>query len=277
MAGLLVCLTGLRFRGRPFRRPDKPVDPSGAIPLTVCVSTQRPAVSIYQLRREMVDTGQRLYERGLIVAAEGNMSARLADGNILMTPAGMCKGRMAPDDLVVLDPAGRKRQGIRAPSSEWQMHTAAFASREDVGACVHAHPPYATAFAVAGVPLAECILPEVIATLGSVPLAPYATPSTPDVGESLEKYLDRFDAFLLKNHGVLTLGADLESAFRKMETVERLAQVVHLARALGDVDTLSCRDVEQLLDLTQTLHSRFSGAESPVCGSCHVGMAPGKE
>ena len=183
----------------------------------------------------------------------------------------MCKGRMAPDDLVVLDAAGKKRQGARAPSSEWQMHTAAFAQRPDVGACVHAHPPYATAFAVAGVPLAECVLPEVVATLGSVPLAPYATPSTPAVGESLDKYIDRFDAFLLKNHGVLTLGPDLETAFRKMETVERLAQVVHLARSLGAVDTLSCGDVEQLLGLTQTLHSRFSGADTPVCGTCRVG------
>ncbi len=219
----------------------------------------------------MVEIGKRLYERGLIVAAEGNVSARLSDGNILLTPAGMCKGRMAPEDLVVLDAAGKKRQGARSPSSEWQMHTVALAQRPDVGACVHAHPPYATAFAVAGIPLAECVLPEVVATLGSVPLAPYATPSTPAVGESLDKYIDRFDAFLLKNHGVLTLGPDLETAFRKMETVERLAQVVHLARSLGAVDTLSCGDVEQLMDLTQTLHSRFSGADTPVCGTCRVG------
>jgi L-fuculose-phosphate aldolase len=237
----------------------------------------KPAVSIFQLRRDMVEIGKRLYERGLIVAAEGNISARLADGNILLTPAGMCKGRMAPDDLVVIDSAGKKRQGTRAQSSEWQMHTVALAGRPDVGACVHAHPPYATAFAVAGVPLAECVLPEVVATLGSVPLAPYATPSTAGVGESLEKYIGHFDAFLLKNHGVLTLGADLESAFRKMETVERLAQIVHLARALGAVDTLSCGDVEQLLNLTRTLHSRFSGADSPVCGTCRVGAPASRE
>jgi len=219
----------------------------------------------------MVEIGQRLYDRGLIVAAEGNISARLADGNILITPAGMCKGRMAADDCVVIDLAGKKKQGSRSASSEWQMHTTAFGQRPDVAACVHAHPPYATAFAVAGIPLAECVLPEVVATLGSVPIAPYATPSTAGVGQSLDSYIDRYDAFLLKNHGVLTLGPDLETAFRKMETVERLAQIVHLARSLGAVDTLSCGDVEQLLNLTQTLHSRFSGTETPVCGTCRVG------
>ena len=238
---------------------------------------QQPAVSIFQLRREMAEIGRRLYERGLIVAAEGNISARLADGGMLITPAGMCKGRMAPEDLVVLDASGEKRQGTRMASSEWQMHAAALARRPDIGACVHAHPPYATAFAVAGIPLTECVLPEVIVTLGSVPLAPYATPSTAAVGQSLEQYIDRFDAFLLKNHGVLTLGSNLESAFHKMEMVERLAQVIHLARSLGAVDTLSSGDVEHLLNLSRTLHSRFSGSETPVCGTCRVDESPGRK
>jgi L-fuculose-phosphate aldolase len=242
--------------------------------LTVGVSAQHAAVSPFTLRRDMAEIGRRLYERGLIVSTEGNIAARLPDGDILITPSGLCKGRMAPEDLVVIDPAGNKRHGVRAPSSEWQMHVTALARRGDIGACVHAHPPYATAFAVAGVPLADCILPEVITTLGAVPLAPYATPSTAAVGESLEKHIDRYDAFLLKSHGVLTLASDLESAYNKMETVERFAQVVHLARALGTVDTLSCDEVERLLNLTQSLHSRFSSAESPVCGTCRVGDKP---
>jgi L-fuculose-phosphate aldolase len=238
---------------------------------------QRSAVSPFTLRRDMVEIGRRLYERGLIVSTEGNIASRLPDGNVLISPSGLCKGRMAPEDLVIIDVTGKKLHGMRAPSSEWQMHTTVLAQREDIGACVHAHPPYATAFAVAGVPLADCILPEVITTLGSVPLAPYATPSTAAVGESLEKHIDRYDAFLLKSHGVLTLGSDLESAFNKMETVERFAQVVHLARALGSVDTLSCDEVERLLNLTQTLHSRFSSAESPVCGTCRVGERPRRD
>jgi L-fuculose-phosphate aldolase len=232
--------------------------------------------SVFALRREIVAVGLRLYERGLIVAAEGNVSVRLADGRILVTPAGFCKGRMTPEDMVVVDSAGKAVQGAHPPTTELGMHLAALARRPDVRACVHAHPPFATAFAVAGIPLAECILPEVVATLGSVPLAVYATPSTPAVAASLEKYLDRYDAFLLKNHGVLTLGSDLESAFRKMETVERFAQIVHLARGLGKIDLLSCRDVDDLLALSHSLHSRFSGDDSPVCGHCHVGEVPAR-
>ncbi len=178
---------------------------------------------------------------------------------------------MNPEDLVVVTLEGKKVQGANRASTEMGMHLTAMRKRPDVMAAVHAHPPYATAFAVAGIPLADCILPEVVATLGAVPLAEYATPSTPQVGASIEQYLDKFDAFLLKSHGVLTLGHDLESAFRKMETVERFAQIVHLARALGSVDELTCKQVDELLALTHNLHSRFSGIETPVCGHCHVG------
>lgn len=219
----------------------------------------------------MVTIGARLYERGLIVAAEGNLSRRLANGSILVTPAGMCKGRMAPEDMVVVNSVGDQQTGSRKPSSELKMHLTAMAKRPDIGACVHAHPPYATAFAVAGIALADCILPEVVATLGSIPLAAYATPSTAAVGESIEKYLERFDAFLLKNHGVLTIGRDLEDAYRKMEIVERFAEIVHLARGLGDPDNLSCRDVDAILSVSSTLHSRFTGDDTPICGTCQVG------
>jgi L-fuculose-phosphate aldolase len=229
------------------------------------------APSLFNLRRAMVEIGCRMYDRGLVVAAEGNISARLPEGNILISPAGFCKGRMRPEDLVVVTPEGKKVQGSNRASTEMGMHLTAMRQRPDIMAAVHAHPPYATAFAVAGIPLADCILPEVVATLGGVPLADYATPSTPQVGASIERYIDKFDAFLLKNHGVLTLGPDLESAFRKMETVERFAQIVHLARSLGAVDELTCKQVDELLALSHNLHSRFAGAETPVCGHCQVG------
>ena len=230
-----------------------------------------PVRSIFALRREVVEIGRRLYDRGLVVAGEGNISARLADRRILVTPAGLCKGRMAPEDMVVVDAAGVRLQGEHAPSSELPMHLTALAARRDIGACVHAHPPHATAFAVAGIALADCILPEVVATLGSVPLADYATPSTQEVGASIAKHLERFDAFLLKNHGVLTIGADLEDAYRKMEIVERFAEIVSIARGLGAVDELNCRQVDDILALSQSLHSRFTGDETPVCGHCRIG------
>jgi L-fuculose-phosphate aldolase len=243
-------------------------------PRALIVVVAQVASSLFTLRREMVEIGRRMYERGLVVAAEGNISARLPEGNILITPAGFCKGRMNPEDMVVVTAEGKKVQGNHRASTELGMHLTALGKRPDVRAAVHAHPPYATAFAVAGIPLADCILPEVVATLGGVPLADYATPSTPQVGASIERYLDKFDAFLLKNHGVLTLGPDLESAFRKMETVERFAQIIHLARSLGTVDEMTCKQVNDLLALTHNLHSRFSGAETPVCGHCHVGTGP---
>ena len=199
----------------------------------------------------MVNIGRRMYDQGLIVAAEGNISARLAGGDILATPAGMCKGRMKPADLVVVDPAGHKLRGSKEASTELKMHLTALARRPDVNACVHAHPPYATAFAVAGIPLADAILPEVITTIGIVSLAPYATPSTSAVGDSISECLESSDAILLKNHGVLTVGNDLESAFRKMETVERLAQIVWLARGLGNVDDLPAGEVQRLRNLSR--------------------------
>lgn len=204
------------------------------------------------LRRKIVDIGRRLYQQGLIAAAEGNISARVDDGRILVTPAGMCKGMMSPADLVVLGSDGRKMSGSRQPSTEVRMHLTALTKRSDVGACVHAHPPYATAFAVAGIPLDGPILPEVVTTIRSVPLAEYATPSTAAVGASIEPLLETSDAILLKNHGVLTVGADLESAFRNMETVERFAQIVWLARALGHVDTLPADEVHRLLELSRS-------------------------
>ncbi len=215
------------------------------------MGAKKSAPSLPALRRQIVDIGRRLYEQGLIVAGEGNISARLGDGSILVTPAGLCKGRMSPADLIVVNPAGQKLRGSWMPSTELKMHLTALAKRPDAGACVHAHPPYATAFAVAGMPLDSHVLPEVVTTVRSVPMAAYATPSTAAVGESISGLLENSDAILLKNHGVLTVGKDLESAFRHMETVERFAHIVWLARALGRVDTLPPDEVERLLALSQ--------------------------
>jgi L-fuculose-phosphate aldolase len=218
------------------------------------------------LRRDLLEIGRRLYERGLVVAAEGNISARLSNGRILITSAGVCKGRMKKVNLVMVDPAGKKISGRLRPSTEIGMHLTVLRARADIHACVHAHPPYATAFATAGVALDQCVLPEIIATLGSIPLAAYATPSTPEVGAAIEPYLATHDAFLLRNHGVLTLGPDLETAYRRMETVERYAQILYLARAIGPVTTLTAKQVDALLALAPDVRRRFAKSGVPVCG-----------
>jgi L-fuculose-phosphate aldolase len=146
---------------------------------------------------------------------------------------------LKPGDLVIVDAKGRKVEGSREPSSELKMHLVALARRPDAGACLHAHPTCATTFAVLGIPLAPEILPEGITTIKSVPLAPYATPSTAAVGESIAGLVDEADAILLERHGALTVGADLNSAFFMMETVERFAEIIWRALSVGTDDSLS--------------------------------------
>ncbi len=186
------------------------------------------------MRRELVRTGRLLYDRQLIVAAEGNLSVRLGGDLFLTTPAGACKGELAENDLVLVDTAGRPRypEGPR-PSSEWALHREIYARRPDAGAICHAHPPYATAFACAGRGLPADLLPEAVLLLGDVPLAPCATPGTEDVPDSVRPLLTGRRALLLSNHGAVAWGPDLETARQRLETVERLAQVALLAAALG--------------------------------------------
>jgi L-fuculose-phosphate aldolase len=198
----------------------------------------------------MVEIGRLMYDRKLIVATEGNMSVRLSDGNILITPAGMCKGMMKPDDLVIVDLQGRKIDGAREPSSEMKMHLTALTRRPDVRACVHGHPSCATTFAILGIPLTPEGVPEFDTTIGSVPLAPYAKPSTAAVGESIAGLLDTTDAILLERHGVLTVGADLDSAYFKMETVERFAEMIWRALSFAGGDVPSPDELGELFDLS---------------------------
>jgi L-fuculose-phosphate aldolase len=203
-------------------------------------------MNIWQARKEIVEIGRRCYERGFVAATDGNMSCRVTGGLIAATPAGLCKGTLAADDIVVLDGSGRRVEGHREASSEILLHLEIYKERPDVGGVVHAHPPTATGFAVARMPLAECVLPEVITTLGNVPLAPYATPSTTEVPESIRPKIRDHNAFLLANHGTVTLGATLQEAYFTLEKVEQLARVVLVARQLGRVSVLTADDVKKL-------------------------------
>jgi L-fuculose-phosphate aldolase len=203
-------------------------------------------MNIWQARKEIVEIGRRCYERGFVAATDGNMSCRVAGALIAATPAGLCKGTLAADDIVVLDASGRRVEGHREASSEILLHLEIYKERPDVGGIVHAHPPTATGFAVARMPLAECVLPEVISTFGNVPLAPYATPSTTEVPESIRPKLRDHNAFLLANHGTVTLGATLQEAYFTLEKVEQFARVMLVARQLGRVSVLTADDVAKL-------------------------------
>lgn len=195
---------------------------------------------------DIVRVCRRLYERGLVAGPDGNVSVRLADGSILVTPSGMSKVDVMPDDLVLISDAGAVLDGTRSPSSERRMHVRIYSRRPDVRAVVHAHPPTATGFAVAGEGFMAPVLPEVILQMGQVPVVPYATPGTDALADLFEPVLADHDAFLLANHGATTLGDSLEQAHRRMESLEHAARIVLAARAVGRVRELTNDDVRAL-------------------------------
>jgi L-fuculose-phosphate aldolase len=220
-----------------------------------------------ELRRHIVDIGRRMHEAGLIAATDGNISVRLDGGAILTTPTMVSKGRMTEDMLVVVDLEGRKlRREERNPSSELPMHLAIYRLRPDVHSVVHAHPPFGTGFAVANIPLDKPLLSEVILTLGCIPLTAYGTPSTHEMVESLSPYIPHHDALLLANHGAVTYGPDLETAYGRMETLEHFAKITFVARLVGQPQELPADAIEKLLDVRE--RAGYMKPEARSCQAC---------
>ncbi len=201
-----------------------------------------------QAREELVEVSGLCYSRGYISGTEGNFSIRLADNLILTTPAGTCKGRLRSEDLVLTDINGVSLSDAR-PSTELKMHLVAYNSRPDVKAVVHAHPTVAVGFTVAGATLSQCVLPEVVCTLGHIPTAPYATPSTSEIPDSIRAYVEKYDAIMLDHHGALTLGKNIFDAYYKLETVEHFAQTMLVAHVLGGPKPLFASQVQKLIDV----------------------------
>jgi L-fuculose-phosphate aldolase len=215
-----------------------------------------------QTRADIVEVGRRLYARGLVASNDGNISARLDDRRLITTPKSVSKGFMSPDMMVVVDYDGKKIAGDRDPSSELPMHLEIYRSRPDVNAVVHAHPPIATGFAVAGIPLTRAVLAEVVTTLGSIPIAEYGTPSTAELPEAVRKYIKAHDGMLLANHGAVTCGSSVLNAHFKMETIEHFAHISLVARLLGRENLLSREEVGRL----QGLRGMYGIASpAPVC------------
>jgi L-fuculose-phosphate aldolase len=214
------------------------------------------------LRADIVEVGRRMYARGYTASNDGNISVRLGPDRLLMTPKSVCKGFMTPDMMCITDLEGRKLQGDRDPSSEMLMHLEVYRQRPDAQAVVHAHPPTATGFAVAGIPLDRAVLAEVLTTLGSIPIAEYATPSTRELPEAVRKYIKAHDGMLLANHGALTVGSDLYGAYYKMETIEHFAKISLVARLLGRENLLSREEVMRLQELRGSYGIQ---APAPIC------------
>jgi L-fuculose-phosphate aldolase len=219
-------------------------------------------LSDMQVRADIVEVGRRLYARGYVASNDGNISVRLDEQRLLTTPKSVSKGFMAPEMMCVVDLDGRKLAGERDPSSELKMHLEVYRNRPDVKAVVHAHPPLATGFAVAGVALDRAVLPEVITTLGSIPIAAYSTPSTQELPDAVRQYIKAHDGLLLANHGALTVGHELFAAYYKMETIEHFATISLVARLLGGERLLSQDEVKRLQGL-RGLYGIASPA--PIC------------
>ncbi|MHB1653845.1 MAG: class II aldolase/adducin family protein [Desulfitobacteriaceae bacterium] len=224
--------------------------------------------SEYQIRQDMVEVGRRIYQQGFVAANDGNISVRLNDTEVLTTPTGVSKGFMTPDMIIKVNRQGDVIAGKLKPSSELKMHLDVYQHRPDVRSVVHAHPPTATGFAVAGIPLNRFILPEIIISLGAIPIAKYGTPSTDEIPLAVREYLDTHDAFLLANHGALTVGTDVFNAYFKMESMELFAKISLTARQLGSEKELTEHQVTQLIEVREKLGVKGRHPYCLDCGRC---------
>lgn len=204
-----------------------------------------------EIKQQICDIGKRIYDKGMVASNDGNISVKLDEHTFLCTPTGVSKGFMTPEYICKVDENGNvleANSGFR-PSSEIKMHMRVYKERPDVRSVVHAHPMYATAFAIAGIPLDKPIMPEAVIALGAVPLTPYGTPSTMEIPDAISPYLQSYDAVLLANHGALAFSDSLLNAYHKMESLEFYAQLLFLSRQLGGPKELSQEQVERLYEI----------------------------
>jgi L-fuculose-phosphate aldolase len=234
-------------------------------------------------RAEIVRIGRLMYDKGFVVATDGNLSVRLGPERILCTPSGLCKGFMQPEQLIVVDAEGRRAGSSTPanrnlqPTSEMAMHLQVYRRRPDVMAVLHAHPPLTVALSIAGVSLAQCMVPEVIVTLGLIPTTCYATPSSQENAEAIRELIAGHDALVLQRHGTLTVGRDPFEAYLKLETVERCAQIALCLHQLGGHgQPLPPAEVSKLLATREALGYSRPGDAEEFCRQCGVCARSGR-
>lgn len=198
------------------------------------------------LRKTICDIGRRMWEKNFVAATDGNISVRLDDHRYLCTPSGVSKATMDPRDLLIADAQGNRLEGDGRVTTEFLTHLACYEERPDVQAVVHAHPPKAIGFTLAGISLADCVLPEVVYSIGGVPTTRYATPATGEGSEVIRDLIRNCDALMLDRHGAVTVGVDLIDAYFKMEKIEHAADSLLTAHLLGRVRTLEAEEIEKL-------------------------------
>ena len=233
----------------------------------------------YEIKKQICEIGKRIYNKGMVASNDGNISVKLNDNEFLCTPTGVSKGFMTPEYICKVDANGKVLQAYEGfkPSSEIKMHMRVYKERPDVNSVVHAHPLYATSFAIAGIPLTEPIMPEAVIALGCVPIAEYGTPSTEEIPDAVSKYLPYFDAVLLENHGALTFSDSLLNAYHKMESVEFYARLLYQSKMLGGPKPLSEEQVQRLYEIRRKFGMKGKDAADlcmnnklgkPSCHSC---------
>ncbi|MBU0712477.1 class II aldolase/adducin family protein [bacterium] len=195
---------------------------------------------------EICSVGEKIHQQGFVAANDGNISVRTSKESFIITPTGVSKGDLKPEKLILVN--GERFEGSLEPSSEFKMHRAIYKSRVDVRAVVHVHSPYATAFAMLGLGMEEMLFPEVIVTLGKIPLVPYRTPSTQAFADIVAQYAQDADALLLERHGIVALGSDLWDAYYKIERVEHIFKIISISRTIGTIKPLSEMEVADLID-----------------------------
>jgi L-fuculose-phosphate aldolase len=200
-------------------------------------------------KKLICDIGKRVYEKGFVAANDGNISVRIGEDEFLITPTNVSKGFLTPDMIIKVDLEGNVLEGDYKPTTEMKMHLLVYRERPDVHAVLHVHPPYATAFAIAGIPLDQAIMPEAIVSLGTIPLAQYGTPSTDEVPEAVKTHVYDHQGVILENHGALTWGKNLEQAYYLMESLEFTAKINWISKLLKGDRELSKENVAKLIGI----------------------------
>jgi len=206
------------------------------------------------LREDLIRICHKVYEHGYVSAYDGNISVATPGNTFLITRSGINKGDVTERDILEIDVTGKILKGDGKVSTEYKLHFFAYSRRKDVNAIVHCHPVYTTAFSAAAEELPHYIFPEVILTLGKVPLCKYATPSTEELPKSLLPYIDFAWAFMLQNHGAVTLGKTLDDAYYKMEKLEHSAKTLFLAKMIGKVNPLSSEQINELISIAENTY-----------------------
>ena len=223
----------------------------------------------YKLKEQICEIGRRVYAKGFAAANDGNITVRLSEREFLCTPTMVCKGFLKPEDICKVDIEGKQLAGTKKRTSEVLLHLSIYKQRPDVMACVHCHPPHATAFAVAHEPIPKCILPEVEVFLGEVPTAVYETPGGQKFADTVVPFAKDCNTIILANHGTITFGPDLEKAYWNTEIIDAYCRILILAKQLGRINYFDEQKTRELLALKKRLgydDIRFRDDSLPICG-----------